>query len=484
MTRFAQALRARKDWGALILLIVLLLGRLGFAALVYARPELALANDSDRYVPIANALLSGQALQPNTARTGLLLNTIGYPLFLAAVFLVRGHAPGDIALAQLLISGLLVLILYLALARTVGTIPALISTLILLIDPLTILWSMTVLTETLFAVTLGLGALALTAWASSGKRLALILAGFFCGLACLVKPYAALIVGVWVVALFFHPRLPRGTWRISVLEGAKRALIFGLPTLLLVAPWIVRNAAIWDCPALSSVDRVTMRDYVAAKVLSEADHIPLDQEQSQLQASDPGVCPHESAYYFHIVLTHPAIYAKLHAAGTIPILIGTNFDRWLQYFGVQYALPDLWGPFVDGGVGRLLAVLGNEWLRFPQGLTLMLVLTAFQLALYALAALGVLAFKTTTSPAMRWNIIVLSLAILVLVLTPGQGGNERFRVPVQPLLALLASYGLARRGLPFIRRSTSGLGGRQQDSLDHEQSWGNRVGYNDSEAWN
>ena len=81
MTRFAQALRARKDWGALILLIVLLLGRLGFAALVYARPELALANDSDRYVPIANALLSGQALQPNTARTGLLLNTIGYPYF-------------------------------------------------------------------------------------------------------------------------------------------------------------------------------------------------------------------------------------------------------------------------------------------------------------------------------------------------------------------------------------------------------------------
>ena len=454
MTRFLHALRARKDWGALILLIVLLLGRLGFATLVYARPELALANDSDRYVPIANALLSGQALQPNPARTGLLLNTIGYPLFLATVFLRRGHAPGDIALAQLLISGLLVLIIYLALVRTVGTRSALISAIILLTDPLTILWSMTVLTETLFAVAIGLGALALTAWASSGKRLTLVLAGFCCGLACLVKPYAVLIVGVWVVAVFFHPRLPRIAWRISVLEGAKRALIFGLPTLLLVAPWIARNAAIWDCPALSSVDRVTMRDYVAAKVLSEADHVPLDQEQARLQASDPGVCPQLSAYYLHVVLTHPAIYAKLHAAGTIPVLIGTSFDRWLQYFGVQYALPDLWGPFVDGGVGQLLAVLGNEWLRFPQGLMLMLALTSFQLAFYALAALGVFAFKTTSSPAMRWNIIVLSLGILVLVLTPGQGGNERFRVPVQPLLAILAAYGLARRQPRFIRKST------------------------------
>ena len=55
---------------------------------------------------------------------------------------------------------------------------------------------------------------------------------------------------------------------------------------------------------------------------------------------------------------------------------------------------------------------------------------------------------------MRWNIIVLGLAILVLVLTPGQGGNERFRVPVQPLLAILAAYGLAPRGLPIIRNST------------------------------
>jgi 4-amino-4-deoxy-L-arabinose transferase-like glycosyltransferase len=453
VTRFVQALRVRKDWGALILLIVLILGRLGFAALVYARPVLALANDTDRYVPIANALISGQALVPNPARTGLLLNTIGYPLFLAAVFLIRGHAPGDVALAQLIISGLLVLILYLALARTVGKVAALISAVILLIDPLSILWSMTVLTETLFTVVLGVGAVAITAWAISGKRLTLILAGIFCGLACLVKPYAALVVGVWAIALAFYPLDPGEAWRVAIVKGAKRALLFVLPTLLLVAPWIVRNGLLWDCPALSSVDRVTMRDYVAAKVLSEADHVPLDQVQSQLQADDPGVCPRDSTYYFNIVLMHPGIYAKLHTAGTIPVLIGTSFDRWLQFSGIQYTLPDLWGPFVDGGFGKMLAVLGAEWLRFPQGLTLMVLMTVFQLVLYALAALGVVTFTDARSPATRWNIIVLSLAILVLVLTPGQGGNERFRVPVQPLLAMLVAYGIAGRVLPFLKRS-------------------------------
>lgn len=117
MQHLWQVIRAKKEWAVPVLLVILLLGRLGFATLVYARPELALANDTDRYVPIANAILAGQALVPNPARTGLLLNTIGYPLFLAAVYLIRGHSPGDIALAQLFISGAIAFILYLALVR-------------------------------------------------------------------------------------------------------------------------------------------------------------------------------------------------------------------------------------------------------------------------------------------------------------------------------------------------------------------------------
>ena len=38
---------------------------------------------------------------------------------------------------------------------------------------------------------------------------------------------------------------------------------------------------------------------------------------------------------------------------------------------------------------------------------------------------------------------MIAISVLILVLTPGQGGHERFRVPAQPLLAILAAYGLA-----------------------------------------
>lgn len=461
----APALSRRAiGWWPMILLAGLFLVRLGFASLVEARPNLAIANDTDRYVPIANAILAGTALAPNPARTGLLLNTVGYPLFLAAVFLVRGHMPGDIALAQLIITGALGIVLYWGLVPIVGRKPALFAAALYLIDPLTILWSMTVLTETLLAVVLGIGAVAITVWASSRKTWTLLLAGIFCSLACLVKPYAALVVGAWAVGLLFLPRVEGEVPQRRLVQGIRRALIFVIPTITLALPWVIRNDLIWGCPALSSVDRVTMRDYVAAKVVSESEHLPLDQVQNQLQQADPGVCPKRTADYFRIVVSHPWIFAKLQVAGTIPVLIGTNFDRWLRYFGTDYSLPDLWGPFVDGGPGQLLSVLEVEWARFPPGIMLMILLTVWQLVLYALGVFGLLASRTTYPSDIRWSSAILAVAILILVMSPGQGGNERFRVAVQPLLMILVAFGMrgsflySTRDLKSRSESPSGSG--------------------------
>ena len=340
----------RKSNGALTVVLVLVIGaRLALACLVYARPELAVANDSDRYIPIANAILNGTAYSWTTAHPGELLNTVGYPLFLAGVFATLGSGSGDIALAQLALSGLLALCLYLLFARRIGGKAAFLGALLLALDPLSALWSMTILTETMFACTLGLSAGFLAAWAYDQKVRVLFLAGVCAGLSCLVKPLALLIAGVWAVALvlFAGGNVQQQTTNLAT--RIRRAAIFLLPTILLAGPWFVRNGLLWDCVTLSSVDRVTLRDYMAAKVLAEANHVRLDEAQAQLQAADPGVCPDQAGRYWGIILANPAIYARLHAAGTVPLLIATNFDRWLQYFGESYTLPDLWRPFLDGG---------------------------------------------------------------------------------------------------------------------------------------
>jgi hypothetical protein len=437
---------------ALVALSLLLVCRLSFASLPLVRPQLALANDTDRYVPIANGILARTAYAWNTDHPGELLNTVGYPLFLAAVYLTLGHSAADVCLAQLLITGLLALFIYLGLARSVGVMPAAVAALIVAADPLTMLWSLTILTETLLAVSLGMAALALVTWARSPHWGTLTAAGLLLGVASLVKPYALLIGLVWSAAiLVLDPH--RGSPRLaSFTQGFRRMIVFITPVLVLVLPWMVRNALLWNCVTLSSVDRVTMRDYVAAKIVEEVDHIPLNQAQAMLQAQDPGVCPQDGGKYLDMVLSHPQTYIRLHLTGTIPVLIGTSFDRWLEYFGVEYVLPDLWRPFMDHGISGLFSVLRQELGRAPAALVLLPVLTGWQLVVYALALTGVLAYWRVDNAATRWSILVLVTTILVLLLTPGQGGHERFRVPAMPLLAILAAYGIKWELQPLLAR--------------------------------
>jgi hypothetical protein len=82
----------------------------------------------------------------------------------------------------------------------------------------------------------------------------------------------------------------------------------------------------------------------------------------------------------------------------------------------------------------------------------MALMTAFQLLLYALVLLALLASRRVRDPALKWGVVMLAAAILILVLTPGQGGNERFRVPAQPLFAILAAQGLVWRNLGSEQR--------------------------------
>jgi 4-amino-4-deoxy-L-arabinose transferase-like glycosyltransferase len=478
--RVAGGGRVDRSWIPIIILLVIVIARLGFAGLVFARPELALANDTDRYVPIAKGILSGTAYAWNTDRTGELLNTVGYPLFLAGVYAVAGTAPGSVALAQLMVSGALALAVYLVMRRPVGRPAAFIAAAILALDPLGILWSMTVLTETLLAVCLGLAALMLVGWSSSLSSWRLITAGLLMGMACLVKPYALLVAALWALGLLVFPSGGHGPRLPKLVQGVRLMGMFLLPIAVLVIPWIVRNGLLWNCPALSSVDRVTMRDYVAAKIMQETEGLSLDAAQAELRSQDPGICPTGNARYVSMILSNPGVYLKLHVAGTIPVLFGSSFDRWIEFSGVSYAFPDLWQPFMQGGLGEVVRVIVHELFRFPAGPILMVVLILWQVLVYVLAVLGVLVYRKVDSWPLRWTLAVMTLSVVLLVLTPGQGGNERFRIPVQPLLAILIAYGAACSIVPALRGASSGCSdeGEENQAVRPAAQGDSRAGYN------
>ena len=108
-------------------------------------------------------------------------------------------------------------------------------------------------------------------------------------------------------------------------------------------------------------------------------------------------------------------------------------------------------------MGRVVQVLWGEFGQFPLGILLMAMLVTFQLLIYATALLGVFALRHVRSPETRWGIILIVVTTLFLLLSPGPDGNERFRVPAQPLLFYLAAYGIAFEILPRIEHLRSSL---------------------------
>lgn len=446
---------ANRQRAAVIVLLAVVLARLGFSFLIYARPDLSIHPDSALYQQIADELVSGKAYQWNTHAPPELLRTIGYPAFLALIQSSLGSAPGNVALVQLALSGAMVLVAYLHFRGAVGTVPAFIAALMLAVDPLTIFWSLRVLSETLSTLLLFVSVVFVARWAESQRAWNLVAGGAVLGLCCLVRPIAQALAVVWALAIFVFPRPKFEFHWYSVWPRLRRSLLFLMPIVVLIAPWVVRNALLWNCPTLSSVDRYTLRDWMAAEVISEYQHIPLNEAVTNLYATDPGMCPRRTADYLRIIVAHPLIYAKLQVAGTIPVLLGTSFDQWFQLFGVTYQLPDLWRPYLDDGPQGVWRVLQAQFLRFPPGVLLMGALTVFQLMIYVLALLGVLSLNRIPSPPARWTLFVLAAAILILLISPGPDGHERFRVPAQPLMIYLAGYGVAVKAIPLLRRSPS-----------------------------
>jgi 4-amino-4-deoxy-L-arabinose transferase-like glycosyltransferase len=447
--------RDKRVLAQLLLLLLVLVLRLGFSALIFARPGLATAPDTKLYQDVARGLQAHEAYAWNTHDNAELLRTIGYPLFLAGISSIFGPAAGYVAIAQLIVSSAMILVVYFYLRNVVSGAAALISALLLAIDPLTLLWSLTILTEGLFTLFLLVAVVLVCRWAATQRRYSLLFGGIFIGLACLVRPIGQAFVGIGAIAVLLFPTVRVSLSRSELLPRIKNALWFAVPAVLIIAPWVVRNALLWDCPTLASVDRITMRDFVAAKVVSEVDHITLAQAQQELEAQDSSACPQKTGEYMKIVLAHPLIAAQLQVAGTIPVIIGTSFDRWLQLFGIDYQLPDLWGPFLDGGPGAALSILGDQFAKFPLALSLMVVLLAFQLILYGFAIRGALSVAKTGSTAIRWPVILIAATALALIIAPGQGGNERFRVPVQPLFILLVGHGLPFEPQRASRHSAS-----------------------------
>jgi len=425
-----------------IILVVAALGRLAVLAGAWNSPQRLLAPDSEDYAELAVSL----AADGEFARDGQpeVFRTPGYPLVLALAMAGGESWPLWVAVLQIA-AGLLAVYLTFLLggllwSQRVGLWAAGLQA----INPLSIAADVRVLSDSLYALLLLLAIVLLVHHVKSSRVWPAVAAAAALGVSCYIRPVGVVPVGIVLAVLAGRALVRLRSRRGEARKAGRVFLLSAVASLLIVAPWTLRNHLVGGYPGFSSAAQVNTFHYEAPAVVARTRGISpaearehLDDElQRVLQdvaSPTPGqVAAAKGAVGGEVLRDHPGLWVATHLktslatllpgiTGVLEVLGVTTGQRGtlevLQTRGLQAAVRHYFG--------------GATW--------------AFWLCLPAVALLVckyvfvlVCGVRALRGGAGAW---VMLLVVVALIFVAGPAATPRFRVPVAALLSVLAAAG-------------------------------------------
>ncbi len=425
---------------AVALALALLIARLVLARAAFAHPQDALLTDSSGYLELAGNLRLMGRFQASPHEEGL--RTPVYPLFLAGVQTAFGEEIGFIILSQLGISLGTAWLIWRTGREIGGPRVGMAAVWLYAVNPNSLFWAGTVMSETLFAFWLALSAclsaisLRHRSWIPAGAG------GLSLGLAVLTRPIGAYLVPIWVVGVL------GAHWRSL---GRRSALIRTAAFLLLaltpIVAWQTRNAVVHGRFFLANVGPATFSNYIVGYVLEDALGIPREEAVGLLASAD-----NRLLYSLEVIREYPASFLRVTARGVFRTLLGTEVGVWLPVAsGLTYQ-----------GSGLLGAVFAGNWSAIVEavrvrlqaagdvaGTVLLLWGAIYSLVLYLCIIRGLIAARRLRQPGLGWLMALMIVSAAYLILVPLSNGDARFRMPTEPWLAVLGGLAwLGRRAMP------------------------------------
>ena len=387
------------------------------------------SGDSASYLQPASSLLHHGCFctdgQPEVDRTP------GYPAFALLLGAASGHLL-PLLLAQILLSTLtLVLVALLAHALTGSQRAACASAWFFACDLLSVEHSIRVLSETLFVFLLVLLLFALVRWLARPHLLWPALAGLLLAVMAYVRPVAYTFAIPLACALPLLVRKPESSARFT---RWLHAVAFLAVFAALVLPWQLRNHRAAGSYAFSTVADKNLYFYVAGDVLARQALLPLEQWQQRVARDDPArwlrLHPDQASYTqtervgwlrdqaLRVLAAHPWLFLESWLRGELRLLISPGTTQLFRLIGLP-ARP----------------VTLAQW-------PIVAACATYLLLLYALAAVAIGKHALPT----RELILLLLLAAGFFAVSGGGQAVSRLRLPVMPILCLLAGAGLAPPG--------------------------------------
>ena len=405
------------------------------------------APDSAGYLKLASEwLASGRfALdgQPEIFRTP------GYPLFLAPGLLL-GSVDLWALLAQAAVSCATVYLVF-HVARLLFERPdrALLAAWLYACEPLSVLYSCRLLTETLFTGLLIAFLYFLLRYLQEETWWALVWPALFLAAAACTRPIAYFLPAVVAVALAC-----RAAFGERKVLGLLHAAAFLLLAMVPLGLWQWRNAREAGYAGFAAITEHNLYFAHAGAVLAAQQGRPSYEVRRELGESDETsylrAHPEQRAWTLaqryaymraesrRILLAAPLCWAMICARGELGIFLDPGAQEYLKLFQLYQEGGGLVGKAVDQGPLNLAATLLRErpllfWsnLLLATGLLFHLVCAGL-----ALCSKGWKARKSAATCA------VLGVGLFLLLCSAGPYGYHRFRHPLMPLVCILGGWGL------------------------------------------
>jgi 4-amino-4-deoxy-L-arabinose transferase-like glycosyltransferase len=395
-------------------------------------PERTLTPDSHSYLQAAWQWLATGQYPPTAYRTPV------YPLFLSFIFGVAGPSLQAVVAMQSLLGVLNVWLAWELGRRLLTPQAAIAGAMLLAISPEGFAGGFYILTETLFTFLLLTSLLFLIKACQTGAKSSFAISAALMATAALCRPIALLLPVCIVGILFAAPNL---RW----FEAIKRSLIYALVFAAVLAPWVFRNWTSLGAPVFSTTGSDLLLRYHSAALIASRQGVAEAQSRAELESrvreslareklpdTEINRARVQSRLALQILGRHPLEYTALHLKRCL--------NNFLPYLAPLFEITGQ----TTGGRGTL-SVLNNQGLKaairhyFGDKTWLigiagpLLILLA---AIYMAAAVSVVNLARHKA----WFVLaVLLLPTLFLLLLPGSASEPRFRLPIMPLLCLLAA---------------------------------------------
>lgn len=421
------------------------------AFLLSRDPGVFWAPDTSSYLEPATNLLRGSFAVKGVPE---LFRTPGYPLLLLPG-VVLGH-PIAAAIAIQVLLGAATVYLACETTRLVWKDPraVLAAGLLCALEPLSLLYTSLLLSETAFTAALVCFIYTLVKYTEEGAPRFLVLAALCLAAATFIRPITYFLAPLVAVGLpFLSAKRPtRFGARFSL------AMLFLLTAMAPLGLWQYRNWRVAGYSGFSAAGDYVLY-YHAAMVLASKDRVPFEAAATNMGCWSeetfarlhPGLTGAGEKYEVmkreavRIIESAPSAYFRVYVRGMVRMLVNPGGVSYLMLFSTAPGAPHVaQEASALGFLGGLRYTLQSRpalfWLDLGLGLA--------NLAYLGLACVGAVRLVRSR---LSMGVLILAVMFYFLFLT-GPLGQSRHRQPIMPLVCLLAGIGLTGVALPLLRR--------------------------------